>query len=237
MVLSRAVSAVTRVCFVACLLAAAAASAAAQSPPGSVSMSATVSKFVEINSGGPVTLSGNSGGGVTADGTNGQPLAVTIQLGELGPANASSFVTATVPLKIRSNAGYVLSMSATVSSTGTTPNRIMASDVGFGLGAATRSGLGVNTSGTDTPAASTDPTLAVNGSVDAATGRYAFTAAKSHLGAFAASSTVLSGSYVMNAVPRTNTNGLSVPAIFAIKPQFFENGSTLISVSFTVSAP
>src|SRR5687768_7932313 len=36
---------------------------------GAVTMSATVSKFVELNSGGPVTLSGNSGGGVNTDGT------------------------------------------------------------------------------------------------------------------------------------------------------------------------
>lgn len=39
-----------------------------QSTSGTVSMSATVSKFVEINSGGAVTLTGNSGGGVTTDG-------------------------------------------------------------------------------------------------------------------------------------------------------------------------
>jgi hypothetical protein len=221
--------------FVAAVLLAAAASAQAQAPPGTVSMTATVSKFVEVNSGGAVTLTGNSGGGVSADGSNNLPLAVSILLGELGPSNGSSFVTATVPLKIRSNANYVLSMSATVSSTGSTGNRIVASDVGFGLGAATRSGLGV-AAGTDTPAASTDPTLPANGSIDA-NGRYAFTAAKSHLGAFSTSSTVLSGPYVMNAVPRTNTNGLTIPAIFAIKPQFFENGTTIINVSFTVSAP
>jgi hypothetical protein len=233
--MNRAVSILTRAGFVAALLVAGAASAAAQSTSGTVSMSATVSKFVEIRSGGPVTLSGNSGGGVGPDGVDGSPLSVSINLGELGPSNSSSFVTATVPLKVRSNANYVLSMSATVSSTGTTANKIAASDVGFGLGAATRSGLGV-ASGTDTPGTSGDPTLAANGSIDA-NGRYAFTATKSHLGAFATSSTVLSGPYVMNAVPRTNNNGLSVPAIFAIKPQFFENGSTTVNVSFTVSAP
>src|SRR5881409_1089739 len=87
--------------------------ASAQSTTGTVSMSATVSKFVEINSGGPVTLTGNSGGGVTTDGTLNNPLAVVINLGELGPANTSSFVEANVPLKLRSNAAYVMSMVAT----------------------------------------------------------------------------------------------------------------------------
>jgi hypothetical protein len=234
--MSRAVSTLTRAGFVAALLIAGAVSAAAQTPTGSVTMSATVSKFVEIRSGGPVTLSGNSGGGVGTDGVDGSPLAVSINLGELGPSNSSAFVTATVPLKVRSNANYVLSMSATVSSTGTTTNKIGASDVGFGLGAATRTGLGV-ASGTDTPGTSGDPTLAANGSVNGASGRYEFTATKSHLGAFATSATVLNGPYIMNAVPRTNNNGLSVPAIFAVKPQFFENGGTTINVSFTVTAP
>src|SRR6476660_6098324 len=74
-----------------------------QSTTGTVSMSATVSKFVEINSGGAVTLTGNSGGGVTTDGVANSPLAVAINLGELGPGNPNNFVTASVPLKLRSN--------------------------------------------------------------------------------------------------------------------------------------
>src|SRR4029078_11317627 len=142
-----------------------------QSTTGTVSMSATVSKFVEINSGGAVTLTGNSGGGVTTDGVANSPLAVSINLGELGPSNTNSFVSASVPLKLRSNASYVLSMTATVTSSGTTSNKIGAADVGFGLGTVTRSGTGVNTGGTDTNATSGDPTLAANGSVNGAPGR------------------------------------------------------------------
>ena len=221
----------------ATLLFVAAIVSVGQSTTGTVSMSATVSKFVEINSGGAVTLSGNSGGGITTDGVANNPLAVSINLGELGPSNSNSFVTASVPLKLRSNAAYVLSMNATVTSTGTTSNKIGAADVGFGLGSVTRSGTGVNTSGTDTNATSGDPTLAANGSVDGVTGRYDFTAVKSNLSAFSTSTTALNGAYIMNAVPKTNTNGLTVPAIFAIKPQFYENGSTTISVTFTVTAP
>ena len=209
----------------------------AQSTTGTVSMSATVSKFVEINSGGAVTLTGNSGGGVTTDGVANSPLAVSINLGELGPSNTNSFVTAQVPLKLRSNAAYVLSMSATVTSSGSTSNKIGAADVGFGLGTITRSGTGVNTGGTDTNATSGDPTLPANGSVNGASGRYEFTAVRSNLSAFSSATTALSGPFIMNAVPRSNANGLSVPAYFAVKPQFFENGTTTISVTFTVTAP
>jgi len=208
-----------------------------QSTTGTVSMSATVSKFVEINSGGSVTLTGNSGGGVTTDGVLNSPLAVSINLGELGPSNTNNFVTAQVPLKLRSNAGYVLSMTATVTSSGTTSNRIGAADVGFGLGTISRTGTGVNTTGTDTNATSGDPTLAANGSVNGTSGRYEFTAVRSNLSAFSSATTALNGSFIMNAVPRSNGNGLTVPAFFAIKPQFFENGTSTISVTFTVTAP
>lgn len=208
-----------------------------QATSGTVSVSATVSKFVEINSGGAVTLTGNSGGGVTTDGVANSPLAVSINLGELGPGNTNNFVTAQVPLKLRSNAAYVLSMVATVNSTGTTTNRIGAADVGFGLGTVTRSGTGVHTTGTDTNTTSGDPTLPANGSINATSGRYEFTAVRSNLSAFSSSTTALNGPFILNAVPRSNTNGLTVPAMFAIKPQFFENGTTTISVTFTVTAP
>lgn len=218
------------------LLAFTALTCLGQSTTGTVTMSATVSKFVEINSGGAVALTGNSGGGVTTDGVANSPLAVSINLGELGPGNTNSFVIASVPLKLRSNAPYVLSMSATVTSSGSTAQRIGAADVGFGLGTITRSGTGVNT-GSDTNATSGDPTLPANGSVNATSGRYEFTAVRSNLSAFASATTALSGPFIMNAVPRSNANGLTVPAFFAVKPQFFENGTTTISVTFTVTAP
>ena len=219
------------------LLVLAAVTGLGQSTTGTVSMSATVSKFVEINSGGAVTLTGNSGGGVTTDGVANSPLAVAINLGELGPSNTNSFVTASVPLKIRSNAAYVLSMTATVTSSGTSSSRIGAADIGFGLGTISRSGVGVNTGGSDTNATSGDPTLAANGSVNGTTGRYEFTAVRSNLSAFSSATTALSGPIIMNAVPRSNANGLTVPALFAVKPQFFENGTSTISVTFTVTAP
>ena len=228
---------ITRVALAAIFVTAFAVVANAQTTTGTVNMSATVSKFVEINSGGAVTLSGNSGGGVTTDGTLNSPLAVVMNLGELGPSNVNSFVTATVPLKVRSNAAYVLSTIATVTSTGSTANKITSADVGFGLGAITRTGVGVNSAGIDTNATAGDPTLVANGAVNAVSGRYEFTAVRSNLSAFSSSTTALNGAFIMNAVPRSNANGLLVPAIFAVKPQFYENGTTTVSVTFTVTAP
>lgn len=226
-----------KITLLAMMLLVAAVTCLGQSTTGTVSMSATVSKFVEINSGGAVTLTGNQGGGVNTDGVTNSPLAVSINLGELGPGNPNNFVTASVPLKLRSNAPYVLSVSATVNSSGASASRIVAADIGFGLGTISRTGTGVNTTGTDTNATSGDPTLPANGSVNATTGRYQFTAVRSNLSSFATATTALSGPIIMNAVPRSNANGLTVPAFFAVKPQFFENGTTTISVTFTVTAP
>src|SRR3954469_24663924 len=145
---------------VAALFVVTAAVASAQiNTSGTVTMTGTVSKFVELNSGGAVTLTGNSGGGVTTDGTVDNALAVVLNLGELGPGNTNSFIKASVPLKMRSNTNYVLSMSAVVSSSGSTANKIGAADIGFGVGSFSRSSaVGVNSSGVDTDNTSGDPT-------------------------------------------------------------------------------
>lgn len=218
------------------ILVALASSALSQSTTGTVSMNATVSRYVELDSGGGVTLTGNSGGGITTNGIVNNPLAVVVNLGELGPSNTNSFVTANVPLKLRSNAAYTLSLSATITGA-TSANRVNLSDIGFGLGAVSRTGTGVNTAGTDTNLTSGDPTLAANGSVNATTGRWDFTATRSDLGSFTTTTAALTGAFIMNAVPRANTNGLTVPAIFAVKPQFYENGSTTVVATFTITAP
>ena len=129
-------------------------------------------------------------------------------------------------------------MSAVVSSTGSSTSKITAADIGFGVGSFTRSAaVGVYTAGVDVDNTSGDPTAGANGAVNGTSGRFEFTAARSNLGAFSASTTVLSGARVLNAVPRTNTNGLVVPAIFAVKPQFYEDGSTTATATFTIAAP
>ena len=227
-----------QVTFVAVLLVTTAAVSSAQNTSGTVTVTGAVSKFVELNSGGAVTLSGNSGGGINTDGVANNALLVAVNLGELGPSNASSFVTASVPLKMRSNTNYVLSMSATVVNTATSNDRIKAEDIGFGIGSFSRPNIvGVHNTGTDTPNTAGDPTLAANGAINATTGRYEYTAARSHLGAFSSSTMVLSGDRILNAVPRSNLNGLTVPAIFSVKPQFYENGAVTAVATFTIAAP
>jgi hypothetical protein len=217
---------------VTALLMMSAAVSYAQQTTGSVTMTATVSNFVELNSGGAVTLTGNSGGSVITDGTVNTPLAVVVDMGELGPSNSNSFVKLSVPLKLRSNVGYQLNMVGSVSGAGATSFSLKDTDVGFGLTPSARpANLAAGPDTNDTPG---DPTI--GGSTDV-NGRWVFAGSNSTLGAYASSGEVLTGPRINKAVPTNSNIGLTVPAIFAIKPQFFDPAAAItITAQFTVVA-
>jgi hypothetical protein len=216
----------------AALLALTTAVASAQQTTGSVTMTASVSNYVSLNSGGAVTLSGNSGGSVITDGTANSPLAVVVDMGELGPINSNNFVKLSVPLKLRSNVGYQLKMIGSVSGAGATAFSLKDTDVGFGMDLAARpASLATGTDTNDTPG---DPT--VGGATDA-NGRWVFAGSGSTLGVFSSAAEVLTGPRINKTVINSNTSGLVVPAIFAIKPQFFDPAASItISANFTISA-
>ena len=199
---------------------------------GSVTMTATVSNFVELTSGGPVTLTGNLGGSVITDGTANTPLAVVVNLGELGPANTNSFVKLSVPVRLRSNVAYQLNMVSSVAGAGATAFSLKDTDVGFGLTPAARP---ANLApGADTNATPGDPTI--GGSTDV-NGRWVFAGANSTLGAYAVSGQVLTGPRINQAVSANSATSLTFPAIFAVKPQFFDPAPAItITAQFTVVA-
>ena len=199
---------------------------------GSVTMTVTVSNFVELNSGGAVTLTGNSGGSIITDGTANSPLAVVVNLGELGPSNTNSFVKLSVPVRLRSNVAYQLNMVSSVAGAGATSFSLKDTDVGFGLTPAARP---ANLApGADTNATPGDPT--VGGSTDV-NGRWVYAGANSTLGAYAVSGQVLTGPRVNQAVSANSNTALTLPAIFAIKPQFFDPAPAItITAQFTVVA-
>jgi hypothetical protein len=199
---------------------------------GSVTMTASVSNFVELTSGGAVTLTGNLGGSIITDGTASSPLAVVVDLGELGPANSNSFVKLSVPVRLRSNVAYQLNMVSSVAGAGATSFSLKDTDVGFGLTPAARPAN--LAAGVDTNATPGDPT--VGGSTDA-NGRWVFSGANSTLGAYAVSGAVLSGPRINKAVAANSATNLSFPAIFAVKPQFFDPAPAItITAQFTVVA-
>ena len=199
---------------------------------GSVTMTATVSNFVELTSGGAVTLTGNSGGSVITDGTANTPLAVVVDLGEVGPSNTNSFVKLSVPVRLRSNVAYQLNMVSSVAGAGATSFSLKDTDVGFGLTPAARP---ANLApGADTNATPGDPT--VGGSTDV-NGRWVFAGSNSTLGAYAVSGGVLTGPRINKAVAANSNTNLTFPAIFAIKPQFYDPAPAItITAQFTVVA-
>jgi hypothetical protein len=199
---------------------------------GSVTMNATVSNFVELTSGGAVTLTGNSGGSVITDGTANSPLAVVVNLGELGPSNNNSFVKLSVPVRLRSNVAYQLNMVSSVAGAGATSFSLKDTDVGFGVTPAARPAN--LAAGVDTNATPGDPT--VGGSTDA-NGRWVYAGANSTLGAYAVSGAVLSGPRINQAVSSNSNTSLTFPAIFAVKPQFYDPAPAVtITAQFTVVA-
>src|SRR5687767_10961877 len=165
---------------------------------GSVTMTATVSNFVELTSGGAVTLTGNLGGSVITDGTANTPLAVVVNLGELGPANTNSFVKLSVPVRLRSNVAYQLNMVSSVAGAGATAFSLKDTDVGFGLTPAARPAN--LAAGVDTNATPRDPTVGGSTDVD---GRWVFAGANSTLRAYAVSAQVLTGPRINKAVAPT----------------------------------
>ena len=216
---------------VATLLTLSAAATYAQTT-GSVTMTATVSNFVELTSGGAVTLTGNSGGSIITDGTANSPLAVVVDLGEVGPSNTNSFVKLSVPVRLRSNVAYQLNMVSSVAGAGATAFSLKDTDVGFGLTPAARPAS--LAPGVDTNSTPGDPTVGGSTDVD---GRWVFAGANSTLGAYAVSAAVLSGPRVNKAVAGNSTTNLTFPAIFAIKPQFFDPAPAItITAQFTVVA-
>jgi hypothetical protein len=216
------------------------------SDTGTVSTQATVSSYVELRAGGAASLVNSSGGSITNNKIKGNnlntPTTMIIDFGEVGPANAASFVTATVPLRLRSNVSYTLKMSASaIAYGGGTPDAdsVTLADIGFGVSTATRDSNGGVAAGADTIAAtaSGDPTLAANGSINGATGRYTYNTGHS-LASYTASTTIVTGPRIMNAMsPTGNSNGLVVTTIIALKPHFFTPGSFSTSVTFTISNP
>lgn len=216
------------------------------SDTGTVTQSGIVSGYVEVRAGGAATLANSTGGSITSNKIKGDslntPTTMVINLGEVGPANAASFVTATIPLRLRTNVSYTLKMRAAAIIYGSgTPdaNSVTLADIGFGVTTATRDSGGGVAAGADTIAAigSGDPTLGANGSINGVTGRYTYIAGHS-LANYPANTTILTGPRIMNAMsPGANTNGLVMTAIIALKPHFFTPGSFSTSMTFTISNP
>src|SRR6266446_1768767 len=179
----------------------------------------------DISSGGQPTITGASGGSVTGSSSVLNDLVVTINFGEVSPANTNSIVKVVVPIAVRSKNPYQVTVSATGATNGNA-QAIQRSDVGFGINNFRSLGANakvcVNSSHIIYSPFSNDP--ASNVTINAA-GRATY---PSTLNNIVGSTVILSGPRLSAgaATPRLINNGYAFDAIFTLTPQFFAAGVT-----------
>jgi hypothetical protein len=195
----------------------------------------TNAQALDISSGGQPTITGAVGGSVTGSADVRNDLVVTINFGEVSPANTNSIVKVVVPIGLRSNQPYQVAVSMTGLSNANA-QAVQASDVGFGLqnmrllgGAGkvcTQSTHIINSTFNNDPAMSA--TIGSNG-------RVSYPSSLSNL---SGSTVILRGPQLSkNASPsRQTSDGYIIDAIFTLTPQFFAPGVSSTTLTFTISA-
>lgn len=189
---------------------------------------------LDISSGGAPTITGASGGWVTGSSSVLNDLVVTVNFGELSPINANPIVKVTIPIGIRSNQPYKVTVTYT-GSTNASSQAIQRTDIGFGvrnmrpMGSSSR--ICTNSNHIFYSPFSNDPTNLVT--LNAA-GRAQYV---SDLGDITTATTILSGPRLSNPGAGRQTNdGYIFDAILAITPQFYAAGTTTATLTFTISS-
>jgi hypothetical protein len=195
----------------------------------------TSAQFFDISGGGQPTISGASGGAVTGSASVQSNLSVTINFGEISPANTNSVVKVVVPIAIRSTAPYQVAVSLS-STTGASAQAVQTSDIGFGIAnwrlMGNQSQVCSNSNHIIYSPFDNDP---VNTDTISSSGRVAY---QSTLANISGSTVILSGprlSKSNNSVRQTN-DGYIFDAIFVITPQFFASGAATGTLIFTISS-
>jgi hypothetical protein len=199
------------------------------------SLGNVVAQALDISSGGAPTITGASGGSVTGSSSVLNDLVVTINFGEISPLNTNNIVKVTVPIAVRSNQPYKVTVTY-AGSTNANAQALQKSDIGFGLNnwraMGSNSRICNNSPHLIYSPFSNDPTT--TRTFNAATGRAQYT---SDLADITTNTTILSGPRLSNGGASRNTNdGYIFDAIFAITPQFYAAGTTSATLTFTISA-
>jgi hypothetical protein len=195
----------------------------------------TFAQALDISSGGLPTITGAVGGSVTGSASVTTDLVVTINFGEVSPLNTNSIVKVVVPIALRSNQPY----QVTVSMSGlnnANAQAVQASDVGFGLqNIRILGGAGkVCTQSTHIIQSPFNNDPAISATVGAS-GRVSYS---SSLGNLSGSTVILSGPQLSknNSAIRQQSDGYVFDAIFTLTPQFFASGISSATLIFTMSA-
>ena len=189
----------------------------------------------DISSGGQPTITGALGGSVTGSASVLNNLVVTINFGEVSPANTNSIVKVVVPIAIRSTQPYRVSVSLAGLGSAN-PQALQSSDIGFGAAniraMGNQSQVCTQSSHVFYPPFNNDPSSTVT---IAANGRVTY---QSSLSNIAGATVILSGPRLQksNNPARQANDGYIFDAIFAITPQFFASGTSSATLTFTISA-
>jgi hypothetical protein len=189
----------------------------------------------DISSGGQPTITGALGGSVAGSASVLNNLAVTINFGEVSPANTNSIVKVVVPIAIRSTLPYRVSVSLAGLGSAN-PQGLQSSDIGFG--AANIRAMGnqsqVCTQSTHVfyPPFNNDP---ASTATIAANGRVTY---QSSLSNIIGATVILSGPRLQKTsnLTRQTNDGYIFDAIFAITPQYFASGTSSATLTFTILA-
>src|SRR3954447_22843760 len=90
----------------------------------------TSAQALDISSGGQPTITGTVGGSVTGSASVLNDLIVTVDFGEVSPLNANSIVKVIVPIALRSNQPYQVSVSVS-GLNNANAQALQASDIAF----------------------------------------------------------------------------------------------------------
>lgn len=200
-----------------------------------VSAVRTSAQYFDISSGGAPTITGGLGASVTGSSSVLNNLVVTVNFGEVGPANPNSFVKVTIPIAIRSNQPYDVTVSITGNAS-PDPQGIQAVDVGFGVLNMRAMGANSNICTRSTHLVyspfNNDPALT---RTIAANGRAAY---PSTLANILSANTILSGPRLTKAndTTRNADDGYIFDAVFVLTPQYFATGLPNAVLTFTISA-
>jgi hypothetical protein len=189
----------------------------------------------DIGSGGQPTITGASGGSVTGSSSLLNDLTVTINFGEISPANANSIVYVVVPIGIRSTQPYQVTVTRTGPSNANA-QALQPADVGFGVNNLQAMGgnsqVCSNSNHIFYSPFNNNPSSTVT---IAANGRASY---QSSLSDISGSTVILSGPRLTKTAQarRRTDNGYVFNAMFAITPQFFAAGTSSATLTFTISA-
>lgn len=189
---------------------------------------------LDISSGGQPTITGAVNGSVTGSASVLNDLVVTINFGEVSPANTNGIVKVTVPIALRSNQPYQVSVAFS-GLINANVQALQQTDVGFGIQNIRRLGgagqiCDQSTHIIRSPFDNDPETTATIG----ANGRVSYS---SSLGNLSGSTIVLSGPELSknNSSKRQQSDGYIFDAIFTVTPQFFAPGFSSATLIFSIS--